>query len=70
MFATQSVNAVEDQRLIEEVMKEMELEATIAANPVKTRYGFDRSPADQSVGMQFERCGGGRRVIRKKIGSN
>lgn len=66
----QSVNSVEDQRLIEEVMKEMEIDAAIAAAPARMKFGVDHSPSEPSMGMQFQRCGGGRRVVRKKIGSN
>lgn len=62
---------VEDERVLQEMMKEImteqEQEAAINAAPVKLKTG-KYTVGDN--GVQYQQCGGGRRVIRKKIEGN
>jgi hypothetical protein len=60
--------AVEDQRLLEQVLREQEADAACALNPVNLKTCNDHAPDADSGGVTFQKCGGGRRIIRKKIG--
>lgn len=39
-----------------------------ADEPVTTNSGSDRSGEGEVAGVQYQKCGGGRRVLRKRIG--
>lgn len=51
---------------LEDVLREQEQDMAIALAPV-TCTGADHSPTESGQ-VQFQKCGGGRRIIRKKIG--
>lgn len=67
------VRSVEDERMIYLLIREQEQEDAIAANPARLKTGRatvddgDGSELAGMPGVQFQRCGGGRRIIRKKI---
>ncbi len=67
MFVT-ITETVEDQRLLEQVLREQEADAAACASPVNLKHCRDHSPDANSGGVIFQKCGGGRRIIRKKIG--
>lgn len=52
---------------LEQLMQDAEAEDAIAAAPVKIHHGKDHSP-EEATSVQYQKCGGGRRVIRKQIG--
>jgi hypothetical protein len=68
VILTTSVNSVEDQRLIEEAMREIDLEQAITISPAEVKRVKDHSLSEEAGGVYYQRCGGGRRVLRKKIG--
>lgn len=64
-----STQQVEDQRLLDQVIAEQEKDAAIARSPVNIKIGRVHTP-HSIIGVDYQRCGGGRRIIRKKIGGN
>ena len=67
ILATTELTDVE----VERVQREMEQEAAISAAPATTKTVNDPDPYEtMGNGVQFQKCGGGRRVIRKKIGGS
>lgn len=65
-----SVNSVEDQRLLDEALRDLQIEQQLINSPVLTKLVKDHSIHDANGGIYFQQCGGGRRVIRKRIGGN
>lgn len=54
---------------VEDILRNQEIDAAIAAAPVNLRTGRDHSPDDANNGVAYQKCGGGRRVIRKTVGN-
>ncbi len=53
--------------LVLRLLREQEQDAASAMAPARLKYGKDRSHAGDG-GVEYQRCGGGVRVVRKKIG--
>lgn len=70
MILSSTINSVEDQRLLDEALRDLQIEEQLIASPVTTKLVKDHSVHDANGGIYFQQCGGGRRVIRKKIGGN
>lgn len=72
MILIQSVNQVEDQRELDNLLKQMEVDAGIALAPVNIHHGKAHVGIEPRTnnGVTYQLCGGGRRVIRKKIGGD
>ncbi len=64
------ITTAEYEQMVAEILREQEQEAKINAAPVNLKTGKDRAPSLQYGGIQYQQCGGGRRVIRKKIGGD
>lgn len=58
---------VEDERLYKWAEAIYDLEKAIETCPAKLKTGVDQSPGESNQ-IHYQRCGGGRRVIRKAIG--
>lgn len=56
------------EQLLEQVIRDQELERR--AENVRTPRGKDHSDSVDDNGVVYQKCGGGRRVLRKRIGSN
>lgn len=66
------VKQVEDQRLLDQLIADQLLQNQLDANAyhAKVSKGKDHSSSKASAdGILYQCCGGGRRVIRKKIGN-
>ncbi len=60
----------EDASLLERLKREQELDAAITLAPVNIKHGRDHAPDEKCGGIYYQQCGGGRRVLRKKIGGS
>lgn len=52
---------------IEQIERDLELETVVALAPV-LRTGKEHDTGEEGGGVVYQRCGGGRRVLRKRIG--
>lgn len=56
------------EQTIDDIIAEQRDEAAAIASPAKVKFGMDPDPDEQmSNGVTYQRCGGGRRIVRKKI---
>jgi hypothetical protein len=61
----------EREPTIDDIIREQQQDAAIASAPANVRTGADPDPDEMmSAGIVFQKCGGGRRVLKKRIGAN
>ena len=63
-------------KCMQELQQEGPLSLNVISNPVEEEQGevrthyYHGSPTINTSGVGYQRCGGGRRIIRKRLGNN